>query len=79
VNYVHVCEPHLKPVTPQDNHNFSKQSRIRLIELGWSVTDLAVKIKRPRETVSRAINTGRFPHVRKQVANRLKINLPDAA
>lgn len=67
------------PLTPQDNNNFRKAARIQLIQLGWSVKDLAKKIDRPRETVSRAISTGRFPHVRRQVAKKLKLDLSEAA
>jgi ribosome-binding protein aMBF1 (putative translation factor) len=62
-------------VTPSDKNNFPSVARKRLIDLGWSVTVLAGKIKRPRETVSRAIHSNRFPHVRKQVAQKLKIEL----
>lgn len=59
---------------PADNNNkFSIAARTRLIELGWRVSTLADKIKRPRSTVSGAIHTERFPLVRRQIAQKLKL------
>lgn len=62
-------------MTVSDKNNFPAVARKRLIDLGWSVKALAVKIGRPRSTVSKAIHTDRFPLVRKQVAQKLKIEL----
>lgn len=63
----------------QNKNNFSKAVRVRLVQLDWTVKDLAQKIDRPRETVSRALRSTRYPIVRKQVARKLKLELPDAA
>jgi hypothetical protein len=65
-------------VTPTDKNNFSKLARRRLLDLEWSVQTLADKINRPRESVSRAIHSQRFPLLRKQVAQKLKLELPAA-
>lgn len=59
------------------NNKFASLSRKRLIDLNWSISDLAARLKRPRSTVSTAIHTQRFPLVRGLVAK--KLNLEEAA
>lgn len=56
-----------------DKNIFSIAARQQLIALGWSVTDLAGKISHPRETVSKAIHSGKFPRVRRKVARKLNL------
>lgn len=58
-----------------DKNNFPKEARKALIDLGWSIQDLADKVKRPRSTISTAIYTARFPLVRKQIAEILNLTL----
>ena len=61
-------------MNPPDKNIFSIEARKRLVELGWSVTALAQKIKHPRESVSACIHQGKFPRIRRKVAR--KLNLP---
>jgi len=49
----------------------SKRIKKRLVDLDWSVTQLAKKLERPRPTVSAAINTKKFPRVRALVMEAL--------
>jgi len=64
-------------MSQDDNNNFSKEVKHRLIDLGLSVSGLARLIRRPRSTVSRAINAeNKFPKVRKMISRRLSIALP---
>lgn len=65
----------LTAVNKNDKNNFSLEAKTRLLVLGWSVADLARKIKRPRSSVSVAIHTNKFPEVRTQVAKKLGIEL----
>jgi plasmid maintenance system antidote protein VapI len=60
-------------VTPSDKNIFSEEARIVLIKRGWTVNKLAEKIKRPRESVSKAIRSQRFPLLRKQIAAQLNL------
>lgn len=41
--------------------------RMRLLRSGWSVTELARRVKHPRPTVSTALRGERFPRVRKKI------------
>jgi len=41
--------------------------KLWLLKRNLTVTDLAVSIGRRRDTVSRAINQGRFPRVRRAI------------
>jgi len=53
------------------------QARIRLhqkrIELGLTMTALAAKIRRPRSSVSRAVNHGKHPRLLQQVKEALGV------
>lgn len=73
MNYVHICEPKLSIVTPSDKNIFSVEARTALIKRGWSVSKLAQKARRPRESVSRAIHTNRFPLLRRKIAKILNL------
>lgn len=66
----------LTPVTSADKNNFALQAKQRLLVLGWSVAELARKIRYPRSTVSRAIHQNKFPEVRAKVARKLGIETP---
>jgi hypothetical protein len=44
-----------------------------MIDLDLSVTDLAVRIGRPRESVSRAVHHGCYPRILKQVREALDV------
>lgn len=57
-----------------DKNIFSIEARKRLVELGWSVSDLAKKIRHPRESVSASIHRGRFPRIRRKVARKLELS-----
>lgn len=50
-----------------------KSIRKRLVDLELSVTDLAKQIGRPRPTVSTAIRTNKFPHVRQRIKEALGV------
>lgn len=56
-----------------DKNIFSTQARMRLVELGWSVTYLAKRIRHPRESVSASIHRGKFPRIRRKVARKLNL------
>lgn len=57
-----------------DKNIFSIEARKRLVELGWSVSDLAKKISHPRESVSASIHRGKFPRIRRKVARKLNLS-----
>jgi ribosome-binding protein aMBF1 (putative translation factor) len=61
-------------MNPPDKNIFSIEARKRLVELGWSVTDLAKKISHPRESVSASIHRGKFPRIRRKVARKLNLS-----
>ena len=73
MNYVHIREPKVSIVTTSDKNNFSKAVRRDLVDRNMSVKQLAAKIDRPRETVSRAIRGKCFPIVRQQIAKALNL------
>lgn len=52
---------------------FALQVKNRLWIAETSITDLAISIKRPRSTVSIAINQGKFPKVRRQIKEALAL------
>lgn len=60
-------------MTPSDKNIFAEEARIALIRRSWSINQLAKKISRPRESVSKAIHSQRFPLLRKQIAKRLNL------
>ena len=45
--------------------------KVKLLEAGMSVSSLANVIGRPRSSVSKAINKGIFPKVRREIADFL--------
>lgn len=58
------------------DNKFSLEAKLALVRAGLSVTKLAVKIGRPRQTVNSVIcGITRFPRVRKQVAEALNISI----
>lgn len=60
-----------------DKNNFPLEAKTKLLSLGWTVSDLARKLRRPRETVSVAIHhENKFPRVRAAVAKKLGLTLP---
>lgn len=56
-----------------DKNIFSKEVRKELIDRGWTIKHLATVIKRPRESVSRAINSTCHPLIRLKVARKLNL------
>jgi hypothetical protein len=54
-------------------NKFARRVFVRLLDLNMSVSQLAEKIGRPRQTVSTAIHGQSFPRVRKAVAETLGI------
>ncbi|WAC21002.1 helix-turn-helix transcriptional regulator [Luteolibacter sp. SL250] len=54
---------------------FSHRVKIRLLELGWSVTQLARRIGVNRNTVSRAIHHDLYQPTRRLIAAELNIPL----
>ena len=64
---------------PADNkNNFTTAARVALVQRGWTVTELARRINRPRATVSRVIHSddaNKFPKVRRAIARKLKLHL----
>lgn len=60
-------------------NKFSTAARCKLIELDWSIKELARQLDHPRETVSKAIRSQRFPLVRAKVAKKLGIKLNQTA
>lgn len=65
----------LTAVNTTDKNNFPLEAKTRLLVLGWSVAELARKIRRPRSTVSVAIHQNKFPEVRAKIAKKLGIDL----
>ncbi len=59
------------PSPAQDK--FKVKAKIRLLELDLTVTDLARKVGKARNTVSMAINHPVFPGVRRRIARALKL------
>lgn len=57
-----------------DKNIFSTEARKRLVDLGWSVSDLARKINHPRESVSAAIHRGMHPRILRKVARKLSLS-----
>jgi hypothetical protein len=55
---------------PQEQ--FRRRVKISLVNRNMSVTALAKAIARRRDTVSTAINSGRFPRVRSKIAAYLE-------
>jgi hypothetical protein len=67
-------------MAPTHKNKFTSEARHRLLDLNLSITSLAKQLKRPRETVSKAIHSNRFPLVRAKVAKKLGLHLnQDAA
>jgi hypothetical protein len=54
---------------------FTQRAKIALVREGITIKTLARKLRprRPRSTVSKAINQNRFPLVRKQISEALGI------
>ena len=52
---------------------FRRAALVALVHRDLSVTALSKALGLPRSTVSRAIHTGRFPHVRRAIADKLAI------
>ena len=58
---------------PDTQGQFSLRVKIRLVELGLTVTDLAHKLGVNRNTASLAINRGLFEPTRRRIAEYLSI------
>jgi plasmid maintenance system antidote protein VapI len=54
---------------------FKARARHALVNADLTVTTLAERLGRPRETVSRAIHGAAFPRVRREIAQALQIAL----
>lgn len=52
---------------------FARRAKKALIDRGLSVTGLASRIGRRRDTVSTAIHSARFPKVRAQIEKHLSL------
>jgi lambda repressor-like predicted transcriptional regulator len=57
-------------------NKFAQSVRHKLVDADCTVKDLAAQIGRPRETVSRAIHSTKFPRVRRLIATALNIAIP---
>ncbi len=64
------------PKRTQDK--FKVAAKVRLLELDLTVTELATRIGKARNTVSMAINHPVFPTVRERIAKELKLK-PEVA
>lgn len=61
-------------MTDDIDNKFSLDAKLALIRAGLSVTKLASKLGRPRQTVNSVVcGSVRFPRLRKKVAKALKI------
>jgi hypothetical protein len=71
---VYECEPNFTPVNPKNQAPFEDGLQIldQLRRRRMTITALAAQIKRPRPTVSKAISTGRFPGVLRQIKGVLR-------
>ena len=54
-------------MTFQSKENFRRRAKMWLIRHNKTTSDLAALIGRRRDTVSKAINQGRFPGVKAQI------------
>jgi len=61
----------MNPTKPPSKNNFSIEARKCLVEKGWTITHLGTLIGHPRETVSKAVRSSKFPNVRRKVAKKL--------
>lgn len=52
---------------------FQEKAKLALLRQRRTIKSLALKLGRPRPSVSRAINHGIFPDLREQIAKALKI------
>lgn len=59
-------------MSPKAQANFKKRIRVALATQDMSVSALAKKIGRRRDTVSVAIHSNRFPIVKRQIEEALK-------
>lgn len=58
----------ITPMTSEHNKFPTRTVKVALMDRKWSVTSLATRIGRPRQTVSRAINgCARYPRVQRKV------------
>lgn len=55
---------------------FAVLVKIKLIQMGWTITDLANALSLQRNTVSLAINRGLFQPTRIRIAEFLHLPLP---
>lgn len=63
-----------RKTTPEGTQEkFREEVKISLLRSGTTITALARKLRRPRNSVSMAINRGCFPKVRKQIVSALKL------
>jgi DNA-binding transcriptional regulator WhiA len=65
-----MSKPALKPAQVK---RFRRAARVELVHRELSITALADKLSLPRSTVSKAINSGRFPRVRAAIAKALAL------
>jgi hypothetical protein len=57
---------------PKAQEKFRQRVKIWLVANNRSVTTLAAKIRRRRDTVSKAINGGRFPRVQDEIIQEIE-------
>lgn len=63
-------------VRPAPQDPFTVEVKIRLIQRGWTITDLARELGLKRNTVSLAVNRGLFTPTRRRIAKKLGIAAP---
>ena len=57
----------------QAENNLGRRLRKRMVDLDLSFSALAKTVKRPRETVSRAVHHGKFPRVLREIREVLDV------
>lgn len=53
---------------------FRRDAKGELAAIGLSVTDLAIRVRKSRNAVSRAINRGEFPRVQAAIKKELALS-----
>jgi len=75
LNSVQVMPAPANTTAKRKQADFTLRAKVRLMELGLSVSDLAREFGCNRNTVSLAINRGLFEPTRARIAERLGISL----
>jgi len=72
LTFVDECKPQLIPMLTNRQDKFRMRVKLRLLQTGRNIQQLADSIQRPRPSVSAAINRGMFPKLRKEIEEALK-------